>query len=100
MPSVTHVVDRQEVLMLIDLIEAPFVPVESKLKAIKRLEYITGMDIPGTRAFRKIRDMYIHREEETLQTDATMVKIGAEKPAKARTRPNQGVGKGGGRKHG
>jgi hypothetical protein len=47
-------------LMLIDLIEAPTVPVESKLKAVKRLEYITGRDIPNTKAFRILRDEFIN----------------------------------------
>ena len=57
--KVTHVVDREEVLMLIDFIESDVYPVEGKLKAIKRLETITGRDLPGTKAFRKLRDEYL-----------------------------------------
>jgi hypothetical protein len=62
--KVAHIVDRQEVLMLIDLIEAVMVPVESKLKAIKRLEIITGRDLPGTKAFRKLRDEYLKGDND------------------------------------
>lgn len=61
---VEHIVDRQEVLMLIDLVEAPFAPVESKLRAIKRLEYVLGRDIPGTKSFRKIRDEYLKGDKD------------------------------------
>jgi hypothetical protein len=95
--KVAHIVDRQEVLMLIDLIEAPFVPVESKLKAVKRLEYITGRDIPGTKMFRKIRDEYLSGGDVDTLTEKEMALFGAEKPKVARTRAVQGVGKGGGR---
>ena len=45
--------------MLIDFIESDVYPVEGKLKAIKRLETITGRDLPGTKAFRKLRDEYL-----------------------------------------
>lgn len=69
-----HEPDRQEVIMLIDLIEAPYAPVESKLKAIKRLEYITGRDIPGTKEFRRIRDEYtkpvVDKSETALHVPA------------------------------
>jgi hypothetical protein len=95
--KVAHIVDRQEVLMLIDLIEAPFVPVESKLKAVKRLEYITGIDIPGTKMFRKIRDAYLSGKENELATPDEIPVKRCGKPVAARTRSGQGVGKGGGR---
>jgi hypothetical protein len=91
--KVAHIVDRQEVLMLIDLIEAPFVPVESKLKAVKRLEYITGRDIPGTKMFRRIRDAYLSGKESELMS-SEMPEFGAETPKVARTRAGQGVGRG------
>jgi len=94
--KVAHVVDREEVLMLIDLIEAAMVPVESKLKAIKRLEIILGRDIPGTKMFRKIRDEYISGGDMDTLLEKETAEFGAEKPTKARTRAGQGVGKGGG----
>jgi hypothetical protein len=55
--------DRQEVLALINAIESPHVPVESKLKAIGRLEHILGREISGTKEFKKIRDEYAKGEE-------------------------------------
>lgn len=61
---IKHEADRQEVIMLIDLIEAPYAPVESKLKAIKRLEHITGRDIPGTKEFRRVREEYVKGEKD------------------------------------
>ena len=84
--KVTHVVDREEVLMLIDMIEGPFVQPDSKLRAVKRLEHITGIDIPGTKIFRKIRDAYLSGKENELEEDPTIPKFGAEKPKVARTR--------------
>jgi hypothetical protein len=72
------IVDRQEVIMLIDLIEAPFAPVDSKMKAIKRLEYILGRDIPGTKEFRKIRDEFTKPVDDKPETNATIGKFGAE----------------------
>jgi len=94
--KVAHVVDREEVLMLIDLIEAAMVPVESKLKAIKRLEIILGRDIPGTKMFRKIRDAYLSGKENELETPDEIPVKRCRKPVAARTRADQGVGKGGG----
>jgi len=94
---VKHIVDRQEVFMLIDMVEAPFVPVESKLRAVKRLEYITGIDIPGTKMFRKIRDAYLSGKENELATPDEIPAKRCRKPVAERTRKRQGVGKGGGR---
>ena len=93
---VKHIVDRQEVFMLIDMVEAPFVPVESKLRAVKRLEYITGIDIPGTKMFRKIRDAYLSGKENELETPDEIPVKRCRKPVAARTKADQGVGKGGG----
>ena len=93
--KVTHVVDREEVLMLIDLIEAPFVPGENKLRAVKRLEHITGIDIPGTKMFRKIRDEYLTGGNMDTLIAKEVAEFGAEKPKGARTRGAQGVGRGG-----
>jgi hypothetical protein len=95
--KVTHVVDREEVLMLIDLIEASFVPGEIKLRSVKRLEHITGIDIPGTKMFRKIRDAYLSGKENELATPDEIPAKRCRKPVAARTRAGQGVGKGGGR---
>ena len=95
--KVTHVVDREEVLMLIDMIEGQFVRPDSKLRAVKRLEYITGIDIPGTKMFRKIRDAYLSGKENELATPDEIPAKRCRKPVAARTRAGQGVGKGGGR---
>jgi hypothetical protein len=91
---VKHIVDRQEVFMLIDMIEGPFVHPDSKLRAVKRLEYITGIDIPGTKMFRKIRDAYLSGKENELATPDEIPVKRCGKPKVARTRSGQGVGKG------
>ena len=92
---VKHVVDRQEVFMLIDMIEGQFVHPDSKLRAVKRLEYITGIDIPGTKMFRKIRDEYLTGGNMDTLIAKEVAEFGAEKPKGARTRGAQGVGRGG-----
>jgi hypothetical protein len=93
---IKHLVDREEVLQLIAMVENPEMDVDTKLKAIKRLEYITGRPLPGTKAFRKIRDEYLSGGDmDTLATKEA--EFGAETPKAARTRSGQGVGRGGGR---
>ncbi len=50
--------DKAEVLALLDIIDGGEAPLDSRLKAIKRLEYILGRDILNTRDFKRIRDEY------------------------------------------
>jgi hypothetical protein len=50
--------DRAEVLALLDIIDGGEAPLESRLKAIKRLEFILDRDILNTKEFKRIRDEY------------------------------------------
>lgn len=59
---VTGCVNSKEVLDLIDFIESPEVSVDSKMTAIRKLEDMIGMDIPGTKAFRALRNAFIKGE--------------------------------------
>jgi hypothetical protein len=56
--------DKAEVLGLLEIIDGDSAPLDSKLLAIKRLEYILGRDITGTKEFRKIRDEFTKGVED------------------------------------
>jgi hypothetical protein len=53
-----HEPDKQEVLALLDIIDGGAAPLESKLTAIKRIEYILGRPLLNTKEFKKLRDEY------------------------------------------
>jgi len=70
---------KEEVLALLDIIDGGVAPLDSRLKAIKRLEYILGRDILNTKEFRRIRD-------EWSATAATAPPERAEKPVGPKTK--------------
>jgi hypothetical protein len=50
--------DKAEVLGLLEIIDGDSAPLDSKLLAIKRLEYILGRPILNTKEFKRIRDEF------------------------------------------
>lgn len=53
-----HEADKEEVLALLDIIDGNDAPTESKVLALKRLEYILGRPILNTKGFKLVRDEY------------------------------------------
>ena len=78
--------DKQEVLALLDIIDGDTAPLDSKISAIKRLEYILGRPILNTKEFKRIKDEFTTGAEESRGEAVTIPFKAPEKPKVARTK--------------
>ncbi len=58
------IADKTEILALLDIIDGGEAPLDSRLKAIKRLEFILDRDILNTKEFKRIRDEYAKGDKD------------------------------------
>jgi hypothetical protein len=80
------IADKAEVLALLDIIDVGEAPLDSRLKAIKRLEYILGRDILNTKDFKRIKDEFSKPVAENPETTIPDTKFGAETSVERKTK--------------
>ncbi len=61
---VKTIADKEEVLALLDIVDGDSAPIESKILALERLEYILGRPLLNTKEFKKLRDEYTKGEKQ------------------------------------